>query len=325
MELREVSPDDLHISDLNERVGNAGDEADAKDLDPEEGESSFDTSELEESVERNGVLNPPLVRENETGYEVFVGQRRAIAAQAVGLDSVPVLVTGWEDEEALAASISENVEAFSKKVGLYDRSKAIYRLASLAKEGGDERAFTDNGVPRPSWVAERLGIQRRTAQFWVEIYQPVWRETDLSPVHIETDEKDSGESVTVESGNDSQSENKQIAESLGENTLATIRQITAGEDDPSEAAQELVQQASEEELSQRDLKTVREYTGRGESVDTAVEKVAETKRGEYTRKKVRFDGKTSNAIREFAQDRGTSDGQIIREAVSDYLESEGYL
>src|SRR5512139_2833269 len=73
----------------------------------------FDESklqELAESIKKNGILEPLIVRKIEQGYEIIVGERRWRAAQKAGLKEVPVLVKEVEGPEALAISLIENLQ-----------------------------------------------------------------------------------------------------------------------------------------------------------------------------------------------------------------------
>jgi ParB family chromosome partitioning protein len=73
----------------------------------------FDESklqELAESIKKNGILEPLIVRKVEQGYEIIVGERRWRAAQKAGLKEVPVLVKEVEGPEALEISLIENLQ-----------------------------------------------------------------------------------------------------------------------------------------------------------------------------------------------------------------------
>ncbi|RMH52166.1 MAG: ParB/RepB/Spo0J family partition protein [Zetaproteobacteria bacterium] len=64
---------------------------------------------LTESVRRNGVLTPILVRPTASGgYELIAGERRWRAARAAGLATIPALVREVSSAEALAFAIIEN-------------------------------------------------------------------------------------------------------------------------------------------------------------------------------------------------------------------------
>jgi len=64
---------------------------------------------LAESIRRNGVLTPVLVRARQEGlYELIAGERRWRAAKIAGLATIPAAVREVTDVEALSFSIVEN-------------------------------------------------------------------------------------------------------------------------------------------------------------------------------------------------------------------------
>jgi ParB family transcriptional regulator, chromosome partitioning protein len=67
-------------------------------------------SGLAESVRREGVIQPLLVRPRAAGgYELVAGERRWRAARLAGLDRIPALVREREDAAALEAALIENM------------------------------------------------------------------------------------------------------------------------------------------------------------------------------------------------------------------------
>lgn len=74
----------------------------------------MDSAALEEltaSIRRHGVLQPILVRPVPDGdYEIIGGERRWRAAQAAQLHEVPVLIRNFNDGEAMAAGLVENLQ-----------------------------------------------------------------------------------------------------------------------------------------------------------------------------------------------------------------------
>ena len=65
--------------------------------------------ELTSSIKEVGVLQPVLVREKSTGYELIAGERRWLAARRAGLSSVPALVRKIEDLESFEQALLENL------------------------------------------------------------------------------------------------------------------------------------------------------------------------------------------------------------------------
>jgi ParB family transcriptional regulator, chromosome partitioning protein len=66
-------------------------------------------AELVDSVRREGVVQPILVRGAAHGWELIAGERRWRAAQAAGLKSVPALVRDADDRTSLALALVENI------------------------------------------------------------------------------------------------------------------------------------------------------------------------------------------------------------------------
>ena len=66
-------------------------------------------AELVESVRRDGIVQPILVRVIGQGWELIAGERRWRAAQAAGLTTVPALVREADDRTSLALALVENI------------------------------------------------------------------------------------------------------------------------------------------------------------------------------------------------------------------------
>jgi ParB family chromosome partitioning protein len=66
-------------------------------------------AELVESVRRDGIVQPILVRGVGPGWELIAGERRWRAAQAAGLTTVPALVREVDDRTSLALALVENI------------------------------------------------------------------------------------------------------------------------------------------------------------------------------------------------------------------------
>jgi ParB family chromosome partitioning protein len=70
-------------------------------------------SELVESIKARGILQPILARRHpkkDAVYQIIAGERRWRAAQSAGLHEVPVLVRDLSDQDAMAASLVENLQ-----------------------------------------------------------------------------------------------------------------------------------------------------------------------------------------------------------------------
>lgn len=68
-------------------------------------------SELAESIEQHGVLQPLVVRPTANGsYQLVAGERRWRAARIAGLTEVPVIIKELSDEEVIEIAMIENLQ-----------------------------------------------------------------------------------------------------------------------------------------------------------------------------------------------------------------------
>ena len=69
-----------------------------------------DLVRLVDSIEHIGIAEPLIVRPRESGgYEIISGHRRDYCAKAVGLDTRPVIVRNYSDEEADILVVDYNI------------------------------------------------------------------------------------------------------------------------------------------------------------------------------------------------------------------------
>lgn len=86
------------------------------DIEPnkEQPRKTFDEtalSELADSISRNGVLQPLLVRPMTDGtYQLVAGERRWRASRLAGLTEVPVVIKEMSDEQAMEIALIENLQ-----------------------------------------------------------------------------------------------------------------------------------------------------------------------------------------------------------------------
>lgn len=83
------------------------------DHNPYQPRRSFDEDELaslKESIKSHGVLQPLVVRRLNDHYQLIAGERRLRAARAAGLDSVPVRIVDFNDQQVLEAALVENIQ-----------------------------------------------------------------------------------------------------------------------------------------------------------------------------------------------------------------------
>lgn len=81
---------------------------------PDQPRTNFKQEDLEElaaSIERDGVLQPILVRVvGENSYQIIAGERRWQACKSIGLKTVPIRIKEATDDEALELALIENIQ-----------------------------------------------------------------------------------------------------------------------------------------------------------------------------------------------------------------------
>jgi ParB family chromosome partitioning protein len=104
-------------------------------------------ADLAESVKRNGVIQPIIVRPAGTGYQLIAGERRLRAAQLVSLKTIPALVRQATDEELLELALVENIHRTN--LNPIERAKAYQSYLntfSLTQVQAAERLGEDRSV-----------------------------------------------------------------------------------------------------------------------------------------------------------------------------------
>ena len=67
--------------------------------------------ETVESVREHGVLMPGIARPRaEGGYEIIAGHRRRHACEAVGLETMPMFIRNYTDDEAKIIMVDSNIQ-----------------------------------------------------------------------------------------------------------------------------------------------------------------------------------------------------------------------
>jgi len=66
--------------------------------------------ELSDSIKQFGLLQPILVQDRKTYYEIIAGERRWRAAKMAGLKEVPVIIRDLSEQEIVEISLIENIQ-----------------------------------------------------------------------------------------------------------------------------------------------------------------------------------------------------------------------
>lgn len=106
-----------------------------------------DLRELADSIRAKGVIQPILVRETSTGFELIAGERRLRAARLAGLEDIPALVRQANDAEMIELALIENIHR--SDLNPVDRALAYQKYLnsfSLTQSEASERLGEDRSV-----------------------------------------------------------------------------------------------------------------------------------------------------------------------------------
>ena len=80
---------------------------------PDQPRTSFKKEEIEElaeSIKRNGLLSPILVRPKDGKYQIIAGERRWQACKKAGLKTIPIRIKDVDDDQAIVLALIENIQ-----------------------------------------------------------------------------------------------------------------------------------------------------------------------------------------------------------------------
>ena len=124
--------------------------------------------ELVESVRTYGILSPLLARPKGEGYELVSGHRRRLAAQKLGLPTVPVLVREMTDDEAVILMVDSNLQ----RENLLPSEKAFaYRmkLEAMKHQGKATSRQVVGKLESADEVGQVNGESGRTIQRYIRL------------------------------------------------------------------------------------------------------------------------------------------------------------
>ncbi len=133
-----------------------------------------DLAELISSVAEKGIIEPLVVRQRGTRYQIIAGERRYHAAVQSGLTELPVVIRDVDDREMLELALVENIQR--KDLTPFEESEAMQSLAQrcgythedLAKRLGKSRTSVTEGLslnsipPEVRKVCRLAGITNRS-------------------------------------------------------------------------------------------------------------------------------------------------------------------
>ncbi len=116
--------------------------------------------ETAESIRRYGVLVPGIVRlRKDGGYEIIAGHRRKQASEKAGLDTMPVIVRNYTDDEATIIMVDSNIQR--EDILPSEKAKAYAMKYEAMKHQGSKGGSTLDDV------GEAAGESGKTVQRYV--------------------------------------------------------------------------------------------------------------------------------------------------------------
>ncbi len=116
--------------------------------------------ETTESIRQYGVLVPGIVRQRAGGgYEIIAGHRRKMGCERAGLDSMPVIVRDYTDDEATIIMVDSNIQR--EDILPSEKAKAYAMKYEAMKHQGTKGGCTLDEV------GEAAGDSRKTVQRYI--------------------------------------------------------------------------------------------------------------------------------------------------------------
>lgn len=119
--------------------------------------------ELRNSIEKEGVLVPLLVRKNPHGndYEIISGHRRKEAARWAGLTEVPAIIRELDDDQSVIAMVDSNLQR--EKILPSEKAFAYkMRLEAMKHQGRADIGISDPVEPKCG--AELVNVSKLEAE-----------------------------------------------------------------------------------------------------------------------------------------------------------------
>ena len=140
--VQEIELSKIQNSKLNPRL----------DIDPQE------IDELIQSIRTVGILQPVIVRPIGRGeFEIVVGQRRLIAANKIGMKTIPAVVREYYDDEVVELNLIENIQR--AELSAVEKGRSCKELMEKYP----------HLYPTIDAVASKIGVSGTTLRSWLQL------------------------------------------------------------------------------------------------------------------------------------------------------------
>lgn len=126
---------------------------------------------LADSIRENGILNPVIVRPDQTGnYEMISGHRRLHAAGIVGLKKIPAIVKEMSDDEAIIKMVDANIQR--EEILPSERAWSLKMKMDAMRRQGCRTDLT-SGNDCQKWssdvIGESVGLKGRQVRNYIRL------------------------------------------------------------------------------------------------------------------------------------------------------------
>jgi ParB family chromosome partitioning protein len=97
-----------------------------------------DLSELMASISEKGIIEPLVVRQRGSRFQIVAGERRYQASVQVGLRDIPVVIRDVDDNEIIELALVENLQR--KDLTPFEEAEALHALAERCHYTHDQLA-----------------------------------------------------------------------------------------------------------------------------------------------------------------------------------------
>lgn len=126
---------------------------------------------LVDSIRENGILNPVIVRPDQTGdYEMISGHRRLHAAGIVGLVKIPAIVKEMSDDEAIIKMVDANIQR--EEILPSERAWSLkMKMEAVKRQGQRSDLTSDHNGPKLAAVevGELAGISSTQVKRYIRL------------------------------------------------------------------------------------------------------------------------------------------------------------
>ena len=134
-------------------------------------------NELKDSIEKNGLLQPIVVKKARKGYYIIAGERRYRAFELLGKKEIPAIIKEMTDEEMMIFAVLENLQR--EDLSALEESESYKNLMDKMSLTQEELA-NKLGKSRP-YIANSLRLLKLPTEIKIKLEQGL-----ISAAHART-------------------------------------------------------------------------------------------------------------------------------------------